>query len=242
MSKHLALRAARSEARLKKVPAKVLEALGEFDSATVQNAAILVRGYAPASVDYSGPSLSCLIPELTPVVGYAVTAELTPITPREDPADWNDYYDSMAYAGAPTIAVLKDVDPTPRRGAIMGDGMAYRHRALGCVGVVVDGNARDVPGIKKAGCALWATGRVPGHGPFNIVRHGVPMVAAGLYVEPGDILVCDSDGVTRVPIDIASDVARKAGEVRRKEAALHRYFSAPGFSLEKYEAWKRQQS
>ncbi|MBI4305874.1 MAG: RraA family protein [Chloroflexi bacterium] len=226
---------------MKKVPPRVLETLGEFDSATVQNAAILVRGYVPASVDYSGPALKCLIPELAPVVGYAVTAELTPISKREDPADWTEYYDSIAYAGVPTVAVLKDVDQPASRGAIMGDGMAYRHRALGCIGVVVDGNARDVPGIKKAGCALWATGRVPGHGPFNLVRHNVPVVAAGLYIEPGDILVCDGDGVTRVAIDIAADVAKKASEVRKKEAVLHRYFSAPDFDLKKYEAWKRQQ-
>jgi regulator of RNase E activity RraA len=224
-----------------KVTLELLEDLGRYDSATVQNAAILVRGYVPATEDYSGPALKCMIPEFGTIVGVAVTAELTPLHPRQKPANWNGYYDSIAYAGVPTVAVLKDVDAPAGRGAIMGDGMAYRHRALGCVGVVVDGNARDVPGIAKARCGLWATGRVPGHGPFNIVRHGIPMVAAGLLIEPGDILVCDGDGVTRVPVEIAADVAKKAAEVRKKESTLHRYFSASDFSLAKYEAWKKSQ-
>jgi regulator of RNase E activity RraA len=222
------------------VTADVLQALGRFDAATVQNAAILVRGYAPATEDYSGPVLQYMTPQFGTLVGVAVTAELMPLHAPAKPAGWEPYYDAIAYAGLPTIAVLKDVDTPARRGAIMGDGMAYRHRALGCVGVVVDGNARDVPGIIKAKCGLWATGRVPGHGPFNIVRHQVPLVAAGLLIEPGDILVGDGDGITRIPQGIALDVAKKAAEVRRKERAMHRYFSAPDFSLRKYEDWKRK--
>jgi regulator of RNase E activity RraA len=222
--------------------AELIEDLTRYDSATVQNAAILVRGYVPASQDYSGPELKCMTPGFGTIAGMAVTAELMPLHPRAEPADWNDYYDSIAYAGVPTVAVLKDVDQPAGRGAIMGDGMAYRHRALGCLGVVVDGSARDVPGIEKARCGLWATGRVPGHGPFNLVRHGIPLVAAGLLIEPGDILVCDGDGITRVPVAIAADVARKAAEVRRKEGELHRYFAAPDFGFDKYEAWKRGRS
>lgn len=221
------------------VTIEVIEQLARYDSATVQNAAILVRGYAPATEDYSGPELRCLTPEFGTIVGIAVTAELTPLTERKEPGNWNDYYDAHAYAGLPTVGVLKDVDRFPGRGAIMGDGMAYRHRALGCLGVVVDGSARDVPGIASARCALWATGRVPGHGPFNVVRHNVPMVVAGLLIEPGDILVCDGDGLTRVPVEIAADVAKKAAEVRKKESEMHRYFTT-GFDLQKYEAWKKR--
>jgi hypothetical protein len=47
--------------------------------------------------------------------------------------------------------------------------------------------------------------------------------------------------VTRVPVEIAADVARKSAEVRKKESTMHRYFSAPDFSLAKYEAWKKSQ-
>lgn len=224
---------------MRTIDPSVLETLAQYDSATVQNAAILVRGYVPADIDYSGPELQCMVSAEQTVVGYAVTAELTPLSEQRNPADWNEYYDAIAHANAPVVAVLKDVDRPRGRGAIMGDGMAYRHRALGCVAVIVDGNARDIPGIRKASLPTWATGRVPGHGPFHLLRHDVPLTVADLFVEPGDLLVCDGDGVTRVPVDIAADVAKKAAEVREKEQKMHRFFAAPDFTLEHYERWKR---
>ncbi len=224
---------------INKVGGAVLETLAAYDSATVQNAAILVRGYVPEYDDYTGPEIKCMLPEFGVLVGYAVTAELFPLHDQPHKVGWDDYYDSIANAGAPTIAVLKDVDHPQGRGAIFGDGMAYRHRALGCLGVIVDGSVRDVEGIKKAKCGLWGRARVPGHGPFGIVRHGGPVNAAGLLVRPGDILVCDADGVARVPVEIAADVAKKCAEVRKKERVMHDYFSDAKFTLKKYEAWKK---
>jgi regulator of RNase E activity RraA len=226
----------------KRLENSVLDALAAYDSATVQNAAILVRGFVPEYDDYSGPELKCMLPEFGVLAGYAVTAELFPLHNQPDATGWDDYYDSIAYAKAPTIAVLKDIDYPQSRGAIFGDGMAYRHRALGCLGAVVDGSVRDVEGIRKAKCGLWGRSRVPGHGPFGIVKHGEPVNVAGLLVRPGDILVCDSDGVTRVPPEIALDVAKKCAEVRKKESEMHRYFSAPGFTVKKYKAWKAEQA
>ncbi len=224
------------------VDSSVLEQLGQFDSATVQNAAILVRGYVPAKHDYSGPELRCMLPEFGTLVGYAMTAELMPLNADTVEEDLRiDYYDSLAHAEVPTIAVLKDVDKPAGRGAIIGDGMCYQMRALGCIGVVVDGSARDVPGIRDSGVGLWATSRVPGHGPFKTVRHGETVKVAGLTIKQGDLLVCDGDGVTRVPVDIAAEVASKAAEVRKAESVMHRYFKQPGFNLDSWEKWKEEQ-
>ena len=224
------------------VDRSVLEQLAQSDSATVQNAGILVRGYIPAKHDYTGPELNCMLPSFGTLVGYAMTAELMPLNADTVEEDLRiDYYDSIARAGVPTIAVLKDVDEPAGRGAIIGDGMCYQLRALGCIGVVADGSARDVPGIRRAGVGLWATSRVPGHGPFKTVRHGGPVKVAGLKINQGDILVCDADGVTRVPVDMAAEVARKVEEVRQTEAALHRYFRQPGFNLDSWDKWKDAQ-
>jgi regulator of RNase E activity RraA len=49
------------------------------------------------------------------------------------------YYRALAQTSGPLVAVFKDVDSAPGRGASMGDGMARRHRSLGVVGAVVDG-------------------------------------------------------------------------------------------------------
>jgi len=225
------------------VPQPVLDALAEYDSATVQNAGILVRGYTHEDEDYTNPSIREYIsPGSAPAVGYALTSTWTPLNEPAEPADSRfDYFDSIAQANVPVIVVQQDVDLPPGRGAIIGDGMAYQMKALGAIGALVEGNARDVPGIRQAGLALWATGRVPGHGPFNMLSHDIQVTVADLKINPGDILVCDSDGITRVPVDIAADVAKMCTEVRAKESAVHRIFATPNFTLDQWEKFKAGQ-
>ena len=223
----------------------VLESLAEYDSATVQNAGILVRGYVNEDDDYTDPSLREYVsPGVRPAVGYALTSTWTPLNEPPDHANGKkhaariEYFDSIARANVPIIVVQQDIDDPAGRGAIIGDGMAHQMKALGAVGALVDGNARDVPGINRAGLPLWATGRVPGHGPFNMIDHDIPVTVASLRIDPGDILVCDADGATRVPVDQAADIAKMCAEVRSREGASHRFFSAPGFTLDQWEEWK----
>ena len=225
---------------MKTVDQSVLDTLAEYDSATVQNAGILVRGYVHEDEDYTDPSIREYVsPGTKPAVGYALTSTWAPLNEQSgDGADNIEYFDSIARANVPVIVVQQDVDVPARRGAIIGDGMAFMMKARGAVGALVDGNARDVPGISKAGLPLWATGRVPGHGPFTMTAHGIPVTVASLKVIPGDILVCDADGATRVPVEQAADIAEMCAEVRKKEGASHRHFSAPDFTLAQWEEWK----
>ena len=230
---------------MKTIDQSVLDTLAEYDSATVQNAGILVRGYVHQDEDYTDPSLREYVsPGARPAVGYALTSTWTPLNEPPDKAngkargDRIEYFDSIARANVPVIVVQQDIEHPARRGAIIGDGMAYQMKALGAVGALVDGNARDVPGINQASLPLWATGRVPGHGPFDMIDHDIPVTVASLKINPGDILVCDADGATRVPVDEAADIARMCAEVRAKEGASHRFFSAPGFTPDQWEKWK----
>ena len=222
-----------------------LAAFGQYDSATVQNARALLDGYIDAQIDYTGPDLQEMLPNPDgrgePVVGIALTSTWTPLhEPAEEQRlmDRIEYMDAIARCDLPVVVAMQDVDIPARRGAIIGDGMAYMMRALGANGAVVDGNARDLPGIQRANFALWATGKVPGHGPFNLIEHGIPINVADMVVYPGDILVCDGDGVTRVPPSIADDVLAKCAEVREKEAKSHKLFGNPSFTMEDWESYK----
>ena len=225
---------------MKIVDQSILDALADYDSATVQNAGILVRGYISEDDDYTDPDIREYVsPGAKPAVGYALTSTWTPLNePAVTATGRLDFFDSIARADVPVIVVQQDIDAPARRGAIIGDGMAYQMKALGAVGALVDGNARDIPGISQAGLPLWATGRVPGHGPFNMIEHDIPVTVASLHISPGDILVCDADGATRVAVDAAADVARMCAEVRKKEGTIHRYFSAPDFTPDQWETWK----
>ena len=221
------------------VEPSVLESLAQYESALVQNSGILVRGYVPADQDYSGPELKCMTPDKGTRIGYAITARVMPNTQQSDSLNNDIFYDTVAYSGVPTIVVLQDVESSPGRGAIFGDEMAFRLNAIGCRGAVVEGSVRDVSGIANSGLGLWSYSRVPGHGYTSWLSIGEAVSVAGLQIEQGDILVCDSDGITRVPAESASQVLEKCEQVREKEAATFSYMSDPDFTLEKYEAWKK---
>ncbi len=67
-----------------------------------------------------------------------------------------------------------------------------------------------------------------------MIEHDITVTVADLKITPGDILVCDGDGVTRVPVDIASDVAKQCAEVRSREGKSHTYFTSAGFSIDRW--------
>ena len=62
-----------------------------------------------------------------------------------------------------------DIEEDTGRAAIIGDVMAHMGKELGAVGMVAAGSIRDIPGIKKANMPK-GTGRVPGHGPSNLIE------------------------------------------------------------------------
>ena len=173
------------------------------------------------------------------IVGYAITSKWTPLYEKESIDDRKlEFFDNIFIMKIAVISVVADVESIPNRGAIMGDGMAYQMKSLGSIGVIVGGNARDIRGIKEANLPLWATGHVPGHGPFQMIEHGTTINVADLEINQGDILVCDFDGITRVEKNIANDVIKMCKEVRKKEKNLHKYFSMK-VSTKDWENWKK---
>ena len=197
------------ESNLYAAPAEVIEGLKEFDSATVFNAVVESIGGSQGGLElegkggvpenYTGPGIRCLLPELGAVVGYAVTSEVTTNDPDSEPASWEDYYDLLDKTPSPIVAVMKDVDSRPGRGASFGDGMAVLHRILGATGAIVDGSVRDIAGIREAGLPMWGSGLVPGHGVFHILRMQSSVTVAGLRILPGELLIADEDGCTKIP-------------------------------------------
>ena len=75
---------------------KTLSALELFDSATVQNALIILQGYVESNIDYTDPSIHRMIDSKPCIVGIAVTSSWTPITlPTIQITDKNEFYENM---------------------------------------------------------------------------------------------------------------------------------------------------
>ena len=108
------------------VKPEVLEAFKEFDSPTIFNAIVLKCGLP--NEEYTDHRIHYLLPELGPVIGYAVTAEVTTNDPDSVAVPWDGYYEAIDAMEGPVFAVMKDVDSRPGRGASFGDGMARLHQ------------------------------------------------------------------------------------------------------------------
>ena len=217
---------------------EVLDGIKEFDSATMFNAVVESMGASQGGTELEGKggmpivftdsTIKSLLPDLGTAVGYAVTAEVTAMEPKSAKINWHEYYDKLDEANGPLIGVIKDIDTRPGRGACLGDGMAGTHKMLGVTGIVVDGSVRDLTGIEGVGMPVWGKGLVPGHGVFSLIRANQPVVIGELLIHPGDLLVCDRDGVTQIPRDMdATVVLAKAREIREREQSYFKYFDGP---------------
>jgi regulator of RNase E activity RraA len=221
---------------------KTLDGLREFDSATVFNAVVGSMGGSKGGQPeiYTGPEIRCMLPELGTAVGYAVTAEVTTNDPDSEGISWNELYDAIHDMQVPVIEVFKDVDSRPGRGACVGEGMASVSKALGVVGYVVDGSVRDLMGIRKVGVPVWAKGVVPGHGALRLVRVNTSVTVGSLRVHPGEIIVADTDGCTKIPL--AHDPAAVLEQARKVREIDANYIASNLVSSFSYEKWKAGRS
>lgn len=216
---------------MQQVDPELLDSFKAFDSATIFNA--LVRKFGLPNEEYTDHTIRSLLPGLGPVIGYAVTAEVTTNDPDTPAIPWADYYELIEQSTGPLVAVLKDVDSRPGRGASFGDGMATLHKRLGVVGAIIDGTIRDLAGINKVGLPIWAWGTVPGHGQFNLTRFNTPVTVGQLRIRPGDLIFADGDGCVRIPNEHAAEILQLAETIRGFESEIFDFYRSPDFTVKK---------
>lgn len=107
------------------------------------------------------------------------------------------------------IVVSNDEDDTR---SLMGEVMftyAMYQRKLG--GLILDGPVRDLDALREMPLPVYATGTTPGgphkEGPGEI---NVPIACGGISVNPGDIIVADTDGIIVIPLKDAPEVLEAA--------------------------------
>ncbi len=94
----------------------------------------------------------------------------------------------------------------------LGDILALRAMARGAAGVVTDGGVRDFDAVAEIGLPVFSKGAHPSvlgrkHVPWDF---DVTIACGGTSVQPGDIIVGDSDGVIVIPPSLAEQVADDA--------------------------------
>jgi 4-hydroxy-4-methyl-2-oxoglutarate aldolase len=212
----------------------LLEALRRYNTPTIANA-IETFNLRGRHVGFLPHQIRSLLPNLKPIVGYAVTS-MTKAAPPDGPQpDLNaDYLRYVAAQPGPKIAVGQDLDDPPGLGAQFGEVNATIHKKLGCVGHVTDGCPRDLDEVEALGFGLFGLNPCVSHAYVRLVGFGKPVRLAGVEISPGELIHADKHGVCLIPLDVAHQVADACAEVERLEKPLLEHCGSEAFDLEEY--------
>ncbi|GAB4479490.1 MAG: RraA family protein [Anaerolineales bacterium] len=212
-----------------------LNALRKFTVPTLANA-IETFGVIPSNEGFCDSRMHCHYPHLPLMIGYAVTARVSTDQPPSEVRPGivePDYWRWIAAQPGPKVAVVQDID-NPPRGAMWGEWNANVHKALGCVGMVTEGAARDLDGVRKLNFHFFSTHVLPTHGYGAFIDYGGSVRVAGLVVKPGDLLVGDQHGVLLIPPEIPLlELATVAQQIDDLESEIFALCQSAEFSVEK---------
>ncbi|MFD7130792.1 RraA family protein [Streptomyces sp. NPDC059894] len=188
-------------------PQDVLDAFRAITTASIADAAeqVGVRGYLDGAIKPVVPGK---------IVGPAVTVREVPAEDAEAPTHALRAIDESAPGSV--ICIAADGADVAVWGGLMTAGAVANQHA----GAVLDGGVRDVEEIKRDfGFPVQARSAVPATtlGRIKTLSLNEPVVMGGVTIEPGDLIVADSDGVVRIPARHVEEVLRIATDIEERE-------------------------
>src|SRR5438270_11703466 len=211
-----------------------LEELRRFNTPTISNA-IEVFNIRQRHLGFLPHRIRCLLPDLGPIVGYAVTSQTRAAFSADPWSDLTaDYLRYVAAAPGPKVAVGQDLDDPPGLGAQFGEVNATIHKKLGCVGHITDGCPRDLDEVEDLGFHLFGLNPCGSHAYVRLVDFGKPVRLAGVEILPGELIHADKHGVCIIPLEIAAKLTDACAEAERLEKPLLDMCRSENFDLEEY--------
>ncbi len=211
------------------IPRETLKRLAQFDTPTICNV-IELFDVRPRHQGFMDGRIRANFPEMPPMVGFASTAAFrSGAFPGKGDAygTMDRQVEGFAELPGPAVVVFQDLDDPPV-GATFGEVMCSTYKAFGSVGLITSGGGRDLLQVKAIDFPVFTGSTICAHACCHILHIGLPVRVGGLMVDPGDLLHGDANGVTNIPISIASDVADVAQAFVDAEKIVLDYVNGPG--------------
>lgn len=195
------------------LPAEVIERAKKL------NVPLLLDGVKAAKIDI--PNGGCMDMHINPV-DRGMTVVGTALTVETDNGDnFPIHVASYSFQADGYVMVIDGKGYEGR--AYFGDLIMGACQAVGFEGMVVDGCTRDRDGNIELGFPVYSRGFMP-RGPIKKDEGNIntPILCGGVQVNPGDLVVGDSDGVCVIPVEhietvLAEAEKKQAYEAKREE-------------------------
>lgn len=213
---------------------ETLKILGGLDTCSIVNA-IECFDVRLRNEGFTDARIHCCLPELPPMLGYAMTLRVRSSSPSwkgENYLDRNDWWTQLQTLPAPRVLVIEDVDRHPGTGAFIGEVHAAILQALGSVGAITNGAVRDLARVERLGFRLFSGSVAVSHAYMHIVEIGVPVTIGGLRISPGDLLHGDQHGVVHIPTAIADKIPEAVACIRERERRIVDFCRSTAFNVE----------
>ncbi len=209
-----------------------IQQLKNFDTCLISDA-IESFGVRLRNQGFATAGFRCLFKSFPPMVGYAATCKIRSADPPmvgsryEERTDWWRHIGSIP---APRVLVMQDIDDPPGTGAFFDKVHANIFGALGCVGAITNGAARELPGTEASAFQVFAGRIAISRAYIHIVEFGKPVEVGGLTIQPGDLIHGDRHGIVTIPQELELELPAVARAIREKKQQLIDLSRKPGIT------------